>query len=139
MKKFSVELFEKRVVVARVEQCDTVDEAKELAQLVGAAVGGAPAMVVGSADFRRARLFTPPVTEVFIAILRNDNPKIERSGHILGPGAAFTLQIERIVREAGNPSRKTFEVVSEAEAWLNPLLTPGQQKWLHDWYEDGKP
>jgi hypothetical protein len=136
---FSVVVHEKRILCARIESCDTVDEAKQIAVAVRDGLVSAGQRVIGTADFRRAKLFTPPVTEIFVGILKSDNPLIERSGHVLGSGATLALQLERIVREAQNPLRRTFRNAGEAEQWLGEVLTSSQRLWLHDWYRAGDP
>lgn len=136
---FSVVVHEKRILCARIESCDSVDEAKQIALAVRDGLVSAGQPVVGSADFRRAKVFTPPVTEIFVGILKSDNPMIERSGHVLGSGATLSLQLERIVREAANPLRRTFRSTDDAETWLGEALTPSQRLWLHDWYRAGDP
>jgi hypothetical protein len=132
---FTSDTFESRIFVVRIESCDTVDEARAVAVAVGSAIKVAGGPVVATADMRRARLFTPEVADVFIALLRADNPHIERSAHLLGAGAAFTLQLERIVREAASPARRTFRESREALTWLSEILTPRQQVWLRSWYD----
>jgi hypothetical protein len=132
-----VESHESRLIVVRIGAC-TVDEARVLAAQVGAAIKQAPGPVIASADFRPANIFAQEVIDVFLALLKSDNPKIDRSGHLVGT-AMLALQIERMVREANNPRRRVFRTVSDAVAYLGEALTIPQLAWLRAWYDAGTP
>ena len=136
---YEVKLHDRRILTARVTSCDTVDEARSIALAIRDALTNAPGLVVATADFRAAALFKPEVTEVLVAILKSDNPKVERSGHVVGGSAISALQIERTVREAGNPARRVFRSIPDVEAYLGEVLTLQQRAWLHAWYVEGTP
>ena len=123
-----------RIVAVRVTSIPTVDVARALGRDVLAAVGQARGPVIATADLRRAGLFTPEVAEAILAILRADNPRLERSAHIVGSSATFALQIERVVREAANPRRRVFRSAPDALAYLAEVLTPSQTAWLRAFY-----
>ena len=132
---FSVDVHDQRIVLVRVRSLDSVDEANALGRELMAAVSRARGQLVGTADFRAARIFSPPVTDAMVGILRGENARFDRSAFLVGAGATFTLQIERVVREAANPRRRTFRDVTECEAYLGEVLGPAQRSWLHQWFE----
>lgn len=77
------------------------------------------------ADWRAASLVSPDVAEVMGAMLRGTNPHLKRSAILLAPEhATFSLQTERLVREAQNPQRRTFRAVPDQLQWLGEVLTP---------------
>jgi hypothetical protein len=75
-------------------------------------------------DLTRARTFPPTVAERFGALMKVDNDKIERSGFLIGVDAAatFALQIDRMIREAANPSRRTFRQAADLTTWLGEIV-----------------
>ena len=78
---------------------------------------------VGCVDLRRSGLLRPEGAARFIEIMKRDNPKIERNAFILLEAkATLSLQIERLIREAGSPSRRLFHSAVEAQRWLNESL-----------------
>lgn len=137
---FEIELHDRRIAVARIVSCETLDEARALADGLRAIFSRVPDLAVATADLRAAQLFSPEVTEALVGLLRADNPKVERSGHLIGRSSAvLALQVERLVREAGNPRRKVFRALPEMEQYLGEILTPPQRGWLHEWYVAGTP
>src|SRR5262249_32021431 len=81
-----------------------------------------PVRWVACADLRQAAVFTQDVVQGLIDLLRSDNPRIMRSGLIVSTGAVFSMQVERIVRAAGNPNRRTFRDAREGVTWLSEVL-----------------
>jgi hypothetical protein len=131
---YKVEVFKKRIVAIRIVSCDTVDEARSIAKDISAALTSNPGLSVATADFRSAGIFPPEVPPVLLALLKADNPKIERSAHILASGnAVFMMQIERLVREAANPARRTFREPLEAIAYLGEVISAEEAQWVRTW------
>jgi hypothetical protein len=83
-------------------------------------------------DLTGARTFPPEVAERFVRLMKADNVKIERSGFLVSDaaGATFGLQMERMIREAANPSRRTFREVGALKAWIAELLDPAERDAL---------
>jgi hypothetical protein len=108
-------------IVAPVDDANAGQSALELRS----AVVAVPGPVVVCADLRAARTFSPETTERFVALMRSDNRKLERSALLLdgSQSATYVLQVERMVREANHPERRTFRVKSDLRAWLSPCLT----------------
>ncbi len=78
-------------------------------------------------DTRRVRVFPPDVSDRITAMLRSDNPRVERSAVVIGSSSVFGLQIERMFREAGNPGRRVFRTVDAIVTWLDEALTPTER------------
>jgi hypothetical protein len=114
-------------VIPPVDDSNSGRAALELRNAVAAIAGP----VVVCADLTAARTFSPETTERFVALMRSDNPKLER-GALLLPARAATvaLQVERMVREANLPARRTFRDREELAAWLEPVLTPEERAAL---------
>jgi hypothetical protein len=77
------------------------------------------------ADWRGAVVLPPTVCDALLELLRQGNRHFIRSAILLPPeDAVFSLQVERLCREAGNPARRTFRDVKLLLAWLREILTP---------------
>jgi superfamily I DNA/RNA helicase len=88
-----------------------------------------PVIVVS--DMSAARAFAPETTAGFVALMKSDNPKIERSALLLSPDSAtLELQIHRMLNEAAHPARRAFTDVAELSTWLHPLLTTDEKEAL---------
>ncbi|HWE30927.1 MAG TPA: hypothetical protein VHB97_23125 [Polyangia bacterium] len=114
-------------VVPPVEDANAAQAAVELRSAIVAIAGA----VVVCSDLSTARTFSPETTERFVALMRSDNAKLERSAVLLGTqSATFGLQVERMVREANHPGRRTFRERAELFTWLTPVLTEAEQTAL---------
>jgi hypothetical protein len=132
---YEVKLHNKRVFVVRLGIIEQMDEIRALWEAMRAELMTTKGLVVALADWRTGAIYRPDVTEGMLGILKADNPRIERSAHVMGASATLNLQIERLVREGGNPSRRAFRTPSEALAFLSPALTPAEAAWLKQWYD----
>jgi hypothetical protein len=117
-----------RLVEARFVSLADVDEVSRFERAMAdafAAVGG-PSVVC--ADWRQANTLRPDVAERLIALLQRGNPFVERSAILLAPEhATFSLQVERLVREAKNPARKSFRQAAPMVEFLGEVLTPAEK------------
>jgi hypothetical protein len=81
-------------------------------------------------DIRGATVFTQEVAAGLLELMRSDTPRIERSGFLLADGAVFTMQVERMVRMAAHPSRRTFREANQCVAWLSEVLIAEERREL---------
>jgi hypothetical protein len=80
------------------------------------------------ADYRAIQVWKPDVAERFVAIIKTQNPRIERSGLICaGDKPTAALQIERTVRAAGFEHRRSFRDVGAALAFVGEVLTADER------------
>jgi hypothetical protein len=85
------------------------------------AIGGP---VVICADLTEARTFAAETAAQFVALMKADNPKLERSALLLSEASAtLVLQIERMVREAASPARRVFLDRQLLRGWLHLVLS----------------
>jgi hypothetical protein len=93
---------------------------------IGEAIVRAQPTVI-CADWRAAETVSQEVSEILLSILKGAHPLLARSAILLHPvQGTFTLQAERLVREAGFPHRRTFRVPHDAIAWLGEVLPPAE-------------
>lgn len=103
---------------------------KPFKTLLGDVLRASPSKVIACSDLRRATVFTQDIVKGLIEQMRSDNPKLERSGILIAGSAVFTMQMERIVRSADNPARRTFRNTLDCVTWLSELLDPAECRQL---------
>ncbi len=113
-----------RLGVARFVPPFDVPQVDKLAQEIRDILVRLPRPAIFCSDLRRVQIFPPDVSDRITAMLRSDNPRVERSAVVIGPSSVSGLQIERMFREAGNPGRRVFRSVDAIVAWLDEALTP---------------
>jgi hypothetical protein len=96
------------------------------------AAGDLPRVIIVG-DYRRASTLSPDVADRFVQVFSRSNPRIERSALLVLPEqATFQMQVERMVREANNPSRRTFRDAWALETWLAEILVPDERARVHE-------
>jgi hypothetical protein len=117
-----------RLVVVRVRTLGTPEDVSALGGAMRTTVQGIAGPIVICGDYRAANVLAQPVADVFVAMLTTYSPRIERSAILLAAEhATLNLQIERLVRAAGHPSRRTFRSTRDLIAWLREVLTPAER------------
>ena len=95
----------------------------------------APGHIVTCMDLRASALLAPEAADMLIGLMRRDNPHIERTAMVLSDNALVSLQVARMIREAGNPNRRAFHDAGQAATWLSEVLSPAElqtlRKFLH--------
>jgi hypothetical protein len=93
-----------------------------------AAMKSDPSSVVICADWRSGSLLSPDAAEVLLGMLTGRSAQIERSAILLATNkAVFDLQVERLVREANHPSRRTFRDVEKQMTYLSEVLSASER------------
>jgi len=95
--------------------------------------------LVGCTDLRNARVFPPDVAEKFMAVIRTEGPRVDRNAFLVGESAVFSMQIARVLRAAGIPSRRSFLDPEEGVNWLSEVLTPAEARRLREFVKAGDP
>lgn len=97
-----------------------------------------PGKIVGCTDLRpAARTVDPDSIDFIAAIMRSENPRLERNAFVLAPAAAtFALQMERMVKSAGAAQRRIFKARADAEAWLGEVLSPAERARLRSFLDE---
>jgi hypothetical protein len=94
-----------------------------------------PEKIVACTDFTRSATIPPAEADKIIAMLRRDNPKLERNGILLPKDkAGVRLQVERMVREGQNPDRRTFLEIGPLIEWLDEALSEAEREQLRGFF-----
>ena len=124
----SVRLRAARIVDLRVRRLVEPAHIEFLHSEVQAAIRSAGVSVLVCADFRFASPVSREVAGRWARAMRQSNSGVVRSGLLLDPAnAVFNLQIERVVRCAGNPQRRFFADPDELRRWVGTEL-PGSER-----------
>ena len=128
---FSVETIAGRLIEVRLGSPLIASEVTDVIQQVRMAVLGCPGRVVVCAELTRMLVMPPEFADQFTAMFTRDNPKVERSAFLVAfKRSGFTMQLERMVREANNPARRVFDDKGDLLAYLEPVLTPVEAQRL---------
>lgn len=126
---FTVEHRVGRLLETRTAQLSSLGEVADFGarfREIAGKLGTQQVVICG--DYRGMRIFSPDVAERFVAMLTAANPRVERSAILCSPdNATSLLQIERTVKQAANPSRRTFRDAGELTAWLGEVLTADER------------
>lgn len=129
---FSIENKVGRLVEVRIATPVREEEMPGIGKATHDLIASIPDEFVAVMDLRAAHVFPQTVSDAFVEILSDNNPKLQRSAFLIGESAIFGLQVERAIRQAGKPTRRAFRDPAEMEAWLDEPLAPAEQRRLHD-------
>lgn len=118
---FTTENHVGRLVELRVASPFDLGQLQDLQACHLGLIGGLDEFV-SAVDLRRAHVFPPPITAVFIGMMSHVNPRLVRSAILVSESATLSLQAERAIEEAGSPNRRAFREVSELVEWLGEVL-----------------
>jgi hypothetical protein len=124
---FGAECVVGRLVEARLEYLTApADVARFVVTMQAAFAKAGPGCVI-CADWRTANVLAPDVGDALIDLLRRGNRHFARSGLLLpAHSPTFVLQVERLLREAGNPERRAFTAPQQLLAWIGERLSPSE-------------
>ena len=134
---FSSENREGKLIELRVVTPMSVEEMLDLQKThvaVTQAVTGDYAVAV---DLRRAQVFPPQITERFISLMSQLNPRLLRSANLINESAILGLQAERAIETAGHADRKTFRDPVALELWLGDILSKRERDRLRSFLLEG--
>jgi hypothetical protein len=133
---FTVENHNGRLIEVRMQSPVTTEEIEHSSSSMAAVlqwITPKKGVVVG--DYSHVRVLRPAQANRLIEIFRYFSPRIERSGLLIAPESAVTLlQLQRVIRHANNPARRTFNTVEELKDWLYDVLNPGERARLDDFF-----
>src|SRR6185369_3004749 len=120
---YTIENHVGRLVELRIEAPVTYEELMQFHDAVAKVCKPIRGQIAVCTDLAGATVFTQPVTKLWTSIIKQESPLVERNAMLVGVGAVFSMQIERIIREGGHQNRKAFLSVTELTAWLGEILT----------------
>jgi hypothetical protein len=118
-----------RLLAIRYVGALTLEEGERSIAEIRALFASAKTKLVLCGDLREVGVLPAALSDRFVAMFKQDNAKLERNGMLIG-NAIVALQIERMIREANSPVRRTLRDVEQLEQFLTPLLTPAEREAL---------
>ena len=120
-----------RLIEGAVATPIDIAEAESAVQRIRLTVLSAPARAICCIDATGLTLLPSQVSETFVALFTRDNPRIECSAFLLSRRASGVgLQLDRMLREAGHPARRSFDDRDTMSAWLDTMLTAEERAQL---------
>src|SRR5260221_4072521 len=110
-----------KLVEARLSSTDSGEVGACLAEIAKLVALG-PRPVVGILDMSQVRVLGREDADRFVAVMRGDNPRVERTAIVVNADQLLGLQMERLVRAAALPCRHVFRSAAPAVAWLAEVL-----------------
>jgi hypothetical protein len=96
-----------------------------------------PEPSVACLDARAANVLPREVADGLILAL--STRRVKRVAVVVAQKFIAELQIERVMKTAGQEKGRVFKEAAEAEAWLGELLTPHEQTLLTEFLAQGTP
>jgi hypothetical protein len=128
-----------KLITARVFELKTLAHADEYSQTLAKQVARIPPAIrpVLCADHRPVAIYSQPVADRLSELFAQMNTRLQRVAILVAPSnATLTLQLNRIVREAGYENRRVFFESAEAMSWLKPALDVAElrraDQFLHE-------
>ena len=125
-----------RLVEVRVKPPLTLGEIKQFVAEHKATISRIPDRYVGVVDLHRVKVFPAEVADALIQLLSQMADRVERTAFLIGEGAVFALQIERVIRSAASPHRKSFREPGPLKEWLGEVLNEGERFRLDGFLAD---
>ena len=121
-----------------VRRLADLEEVAALRVQVAAAIRGAGPGAVICADHRFASPLSSAVADAWSGVLRKNDGHVVRRGLLLDPAnVMYNLQLERVVRCAGNGSRRFFTAIDELRDWVGEALNGSERGALVDLFAGG--
>jgi hypothetical protein len=122
-----------RIVEVHVRRLADLEEVAALKVQVGAAIRRAGSGAVICADHRFGSPLSSEVADAWSCVMRKNDGHVVRRGLLLDPSnAMYNLQLERVVRCAGNDSRRFFTGIDELRDWVGEVLSASERGALDD-------
>ena len=136
---FTLNLHQGRLLEGRIWSPVALPEVSAFARRFFELVGPLPGQVVICMDVRRTHVMPPEVAQSFVGVMKSDNPRVLRSGYLISDSATFALQLERMMRDGGNPARRAFRETADLAHWLGEQLDARERARLAEFLREPLP
>jgi hypothetical protein len=126
-----------RFIELRVESPVTEEELAKFHETLAKVCKPIKGQIALCTDLVGATVFLQPVAARWIEIIKQESPIVERNAILVGEGAVFSMQVERIIRQAGHKNRKAFFSAPTLVTWLGEIFTARERTRLEQFLDDG--
>jgi hypothetical protein len=124
-----------RFVELYVRRLSHIGDIEALQAALSAEIRIAGPEAVICSDYRLASPVTPEVAGALARAMRQNNGRMTRGGLLLAPSnTVLNLQIERVVKCAGNPGRRAFVDPEELRRWVGHEASGAERKALDGFF-----
>jgi hypothetical protein len=116
-----------RLVEVKLASPLSLDEVQEFVKELTTIITRIPDKYVGAVDLLGAHVFPPAVADSLVHLLSAASSHVERTAMLIGESAIFSLQVERVIRNANNQNRRVFRRREELEHWLGEVLNADER------------
>jgi hypothetical protein len=90
-------------------------------------------------DLRGLRVVDPAIIDLVTGFMKQDNPFVERNAFLLpDSGALLHIQSDRMLKQVGADTRRSFRDRAEAETWMREILTIAERARLASFLDEGE-
>lgn len=138
MGMFTVERRVGRLCEARISRMAEASEVDDYARAFRKELVGVVGPVL-CADHRPVAIYPQPVADKLIELFKSLNTRWERVAILVAKSnATISMQLQRIVRESDNPSRRVFFEAEEARAFLDEGLDAAERARLRAFLDESE-
>jgi hypothetical protein len=128
---FTIERKVGRLVEAVMRSPVTLEDLSSADEAMEEATRPLQGSAIVLADYTQTKFLLAEHAAHLLQMYRRHNDHIERSAILVSASSAVgVLQMERVIREADNPSRRAFRDAREAAAWLGEVLSVAERARL---------
>ena len=136
---FHLECHVGRLIEARPEGLHSLADLSAIYSALGQLRRAVPGAAIFCVDWRCMRVLSPEVAQTLARSLREGNSHTLRTATLTGAHATLNLQLERLIREANQPSRRIFREPEPLLAWLAQVTTPEEQARAREFLDSFEP
>ncbi|MFO0762071.1 MAG: hypothetical protein U0359_36870 [Byssovorax sp.] len=119
--RYSIENRVGKLVEIRIASPVYIEDAIQWGRDHDAVIDAVRGPYVCVVDLVDATVFPQNVVEAYVAVMKSE-PRLLRTGTLLNESPTFGMQIQRMIREANHPARRTFRDPEELAIWLGEVL-----------------
>jgi hypothetical protein len=106
---------------------DALEFEAKTATLVKRIVKSGKRRAILCTDLRAGGVLAPDVSARIVWLMRQDNPHVERNAFFAKDSAVLSLQVQRVISEAGERNRRQiFDNDILLTSWLSEVTTPDE-------------
>jgi stage II sporulation SpoAA-like protein len=119
---FTVEVRVGRLLEIRLVGLITPEDFEQVSERMDALFAKHGEVVI-VADYTHATVFSQEAAAKLLDIFKRAKGRTARSAALVSQSAIFSIQVERLITQAGNPLRRSFHDPFELKAFLGAALT----------------
>jgi hypothetical protein len=126
-----------RLLEIRVASPFSLDDAGALFKQIYRVMKRDRGLALVMADLRGLRIVDPEIIDMVTVFMRQDNPYVERNAFLISTASALLqIQSDRMLKQTGSPTRRSFSRRGDAEAWLSEPMNAEERARLNRFLDE---